>query len=228
MTRTISDYVVETIGPVEQEDGTVLVGRVILDEYGSTDLDCPRDDHSGEDAWEWIEWGNGRQRNEWIGNNFCCKECGAAGGYPDEACSSGYEEADKHIYPDAFRPGLDFWIERYEHGLVRYAPIGESSQVDRQWGVAQGVAIMRFTKPETIGPDDDPDRLLNFCRAVCDEYTSWCNGDIYGYTIHRWPTIAHYETDPDDGELIDSCWGFIGTDQHGDNYALEALKEAMT
>ena len=150
---------------------------MVLDEDGSDILDNPRDDHSGEDAWEWIEWDNGEQRNRWIADNFCCQECGASP--EDEPCPSGYEETDRHIYPDAFRPGLDFWIERYEHSLVRYAPTGESSFFDRQWDVAPGVAIMRFTKPETIGPDDDPDRLLNFARGVCDEYTAWCNGDIY-------------------------------------------------
>jgi hypothetical protein len=200
--------VVETIGPVTQPDGSVLVGRVIWDPDGADFLDCPRDDNSGEEAWEWIEFDDGAQRNEWIA-----------------------EQA--HVIDDVgtvdwFRPGLDFWIERYEHGLVRYAPTGEASMIDRQWDVAPGVAILRFKENHGCGDPNDPDGVLNFVRAVCDEYTAWCNGDIYGYAVYRWPTIAHYETDPDDGELIDACWGFIGGNDHGEPYALEALKEAMS
>lgn len=206
-------------------DHRTITVRVYDEDPAQNWQDCPRDDNSGDDAWEWIEFDSGRERDEWLEANFCCQECGAQWGNEDEACPSGYEESDKHIYPDAFRPGLDFWIERYEHGLVRYAPTGESSRVDRQWDVAPGVALMRFTKPETIGPDDDPDKLLNFARAVCDEYTAWCNGDFYGmlrYELQTTHTPTPFLEPADFTEAwveTDSCWGFLGSD-----YAEETAK----
>lgn len=47
-------------------------------------------------------------------------------------------------------------------------------------------------------------------RLMCEEYTSWANGDCWGYVL-----------EDEDGEQLDSCWGFIGTDA-----AEEAMKEA--
>lgn len=198
-------------------DARTITVRV-YDEDGVGSDDAPCNDYSGEDAWEWIQWDSGRERNEWLESNFCCAECGGQWGNEDEACPSGYEESDKHIYPDAFRPGLDFWIERYEHGLVRYAPTGESSMVDRQWDVAPGVALMRFTKPETIGPDDDPDKLLNFARAVCEEYTDWCNGNYFGMlrfelqTTHQPTPFLELADFTEAWVETDSCWGFLGSE----------------
>lgn len=44
---------------------------------------------------------------------------------------------------------------------------------------------------------------------MLEEYTDWCNGNVYGYTIEA-----------QDGSDIDSCGGFIG-----DTYIVEHLKE---
>jgi hypothetical protein len=198
----------EMIDAYQLDDGTISI--LVPDYDGSSFHDPPNEDHSGDDAWEWISFDSGRERDQWLEDNFCCQECGAQWGAPDEACPSGYEESDKHIYPDAFRPGLDFWIERYEHGLVRYAPIGESSFVDRQWDVAQGVAIFRFKEDHGCGDPNDPEGVLNFVRAVCDEYTAWCNGDYYG--IIRWRKVdSTYVLDQPWVEIA-SCWGFLGYD----------------
>ena len=190
---------------------------VVHDQYGAYDLDNPRDDNSGEDSWEWIEWGSGRERERWLEDNFCCAECGSQWGNEDEACPSGYEESDKHRYPDAFRPGLDFWIEKYDHSLVRYAPTNESSQIDRQWDVAPGVAIVRFKEDHGCG-HVGPGGLLEFVRAVCDAYTDWCNGAVYGIvTFERTrPTDPSGFLAPEDfewsWEQTDSCWGYNGSE----------------
>lgn len=192
---------------------------MVPDEDGGDILDNPRDDQSGEDAWEWIEFDNGQERDEWRLENSVCSVCTKPieWDYDDDAWKHADGKTYRHIIKPAMAPN-DFLIERYEHGLVRYAPIGEASQVDRQWDVAHGVAVIRFTKPETIGPDDNPDKLLNFARGICEEYTSWCNGDIYGMIRFELqppagatstPFLSIDEFVPEWVET-DSCWGFIG------------------
>lgn len=158
------------------------INILVHDPYGGSYLDDPKDDRSGEDAWEWIGFNDGRERDEWRA-----------------------EHGDE--------PNL-VWIERYEHSLVCYAPIGESSQVDRQWDVAEGVAVIRFTKPETFGSP-----LLEVARGICEEYTSWCNGDTYGIVSFRrlspldapnCPVLLPDEFATERWDESGSCWGFIG------------------
>lgn len=209
------------------DDDTIRV--LVPDPDGGHYLDNPSQDNSGDDAWEWIEWDSGSERDSWIEDNFGCAECGAIDPPADEPCPSGYDEDDKHRCESSFRPGLDFWIERYEHGLVRYAPIGESSQIDRQWDVAPGVAIFRFKEGHGCGDKNDPNGVLNFVRAVCDEYTAWCNGDVWGIIEYsRRPPIdaPHCEVLipeeylADAWEETESCWGYL---RH--EWAEQAAKE---
>lgn len=145
----------------------------------------PNEDDSGEDAWEWIEFRNGYERDQWIEDN------------------------------DDWDDGNNVWIERYEHSMVRYAPIGESSRVDRQWDVAQGVAVIRFLKPDIFGSP-----VLEVARAICGEYTDWCNGSVYGIITWRrqlpveaphCPVLIPDEFAAETWHEEGSCWGFIGS-----------------
>jgi hypothetical protein len=178
----------EFVEAYRRPDGSIAV--VIYDPYGAETIDNPSNDNSGDDAWEWIEWDSGRQRNEWI-----------------DAQPEGW-----------FRDGLDFWIERYEHGQVRYAPTGEASMVDRQWDVAPGVAILRFRPDHGCGDKSDPDGVLNFVRGVCDEYTMWCNGETYGVVVYE-RSEQTYLLD-DERHQTDACWGYLGHE-----YAISVAKE---
>lgn len=165
--------------------------------------------------WEWSEgvefelFSDGYERNQWIIDNLeTCAECFS---YKEHHVEG---DADYDADPHDFRPVTEwtdrmFWVERYEHGNVCYALVGESSQIDRMWDVAQGVAIITiaddFTNPEEAA------------RAMLKEYTSWCNGDVYGICEED------FVQDPD-GEWVskgdpDSCWGFIGSE-----YVEETLK----
>ncbi len=178
----------------DEDTITVLVG----DETGGSHLDPPNEDWSGENAWEWIAFDDGQERDEYIG-----RMCDPDDGTP------------------AYRQGFDFWIERYEHSLVRYAPTGEASQVDRQWDVAGGVAIMRFRDDHGCGANGD---TLGFVRGICEEYTSWSNGDCYGIvTFERSKPDPVPFMEPDDFSDVwtegDSVWGFLGYE-----YAQEAAK----
>ena len=45
-------------------------------------------------------------------------------------------------------------------------------------------------------------------RQACEAYAQWCNGDVYGYEIHRLTACGacHGERP----EPVESCWGFYG------------------
>jgi hypothetical protein len=57
---------------------------------------------------------------------------------------------------------------------------------------------------------------VDYAKNVCQEYASWCEGDVWGIVVET------FRLEGDHWEPIDSdsCWGFIGTD-----WAKQALKE---
>lgn len=62
---------------------------------------------------------------------------------------------------------------------------------------------------------------IELAEQACQQYTDWCNGNCYGYTVER-----HTRADADSSwefvEEVDSCWGYVGGD-----YAESVLAEAM-
>lgn len=101
-------------------------------------------------------------------------------------------------------PDRVFLINKYEHGLSRYYRQGDAATSatipDQQWDVSHGCAIY-------IAPDDCPDPA-KYCDSVMEEFTNWCNGDIYG-VCH-----AVYHKEGDSWEIAEdteeACWGYIG------------------
>lgn len=57
-------------------------------------------------------------------------------------------------------------------------------------------------------------KALNSLRAIVAEYSSWLNGDCYGYIIEDM-----------DGEEVDACWGFIGRENAEEQAACAATRE---
>lgn len=100
--------------------------------------------------------------------------------------------------------GRVFTINKYEHGLCRYYRDGDaqtSSRIpDQQWDVSHGCALY-------VAPDDCPDPA-KYCDSVMEEFTNWCNGEIYGicHDVYRKIGDAWKKQDED----CDACWGFIG------------------
>ena len=71
-----------------------------------------------------------------------------------------------------------------------------------------------------IAPEDVTD-ATKYAKSVLSDYTSWCNGDVYGVCV--WKYEREDKTDswgePDRDE---ECWGYIGYD-----YAREELEAQM-
>lgn len=96
-----------------------------------------------------------------------------------------------------------FLVERYEHGLVRYSVAYTGYYPDRRWDVAMGVAVL------TLDDQWEGDDLEAIANSLLDEYSDWCNGNVYGVVEERF-------TLDDAGEWIDddddAMWGVIGDD----------------
>ena len=92
-----------------------------------------------------------------------------------------------------------FPLYKYEHGGVAYSigPFG------CPWDSGQVGYIL-------INPNECP-QPEKYATGVCEEFSQWCNGEVYGYVIEG-----------KDGDHLDSCWGFYGYD-----YALNEGESAL-
>lgn len=109
-------------------------------------------------------------------------------------------------------------LSYFEHGSCHWMVMGESSPgMEFRWdGVRfaglwipdddcmETINARAFKgmeeRPGTTFQDNRRKALLDYARDVCKTYTHWCNGDVYGYTVEL------------DGDQIDSCYGFYGSD----------------
>jgi len=134
-----------------------------------------------------------------------CKHCEEVIAEVQDECyeHDGGHEVDhkwQNMTRVAIEEGRAFLIEKYEHGLVRYALIGESSAVDRQWDVSGAIGVM--VADGDWGDDVD---LADAARNTLQTYTDWCNGNMYGIvhvTYQRARLVRHH---PIIGEGIPQC-----------------------
>lgn len=117
----------------------------------------------------------------------------------------GKEEARELMAEHA---GRAFVIHKYEHGLCCYYRPGskvEAGIPDKRWDVSHGAALF-------IVPDDVPEPE-KYCDSVMEEFTNWCNGEIYGI-CHA--TYNKCSKDGEEWEWVedqtDECWGYIGSE----------------
>lgn len=59
--------------------------------------------------------------------------------------------------------------------------------------------------------------LEEVAEALVEEWQSYCNGSVYGYVV-----------EDENGEEIDSCWGYIGDDIYCEECGIEAAKAELT
>jgi hypothetical protein len=198
----------------ENDDGSVTIRYAVQDNDPMA--------HEWQEGVEFLLFNSGYERDQWIseGPDYC-EDCGGYKAQHNEDGSDFLDDWGDTIDGHEFRPRTEwtdrmFWVERYEHGLVNYALMGESSQVDRRWDVAGGVAVLTV-------PDDvtDPEA---FARSVLEEYTDWCNGDVYGVCEQTYAMDQQDPTKQVDWVSIDeeTCWGFIGQ-----SYTESVLKERL-
>jgi hypothetical protein len=111
-----------------------------------------------------------------------------------------------------YTPDPEGWLERvnsdptldvypvgvFEHGQVRYALAGESIHSNDQWDYCVGACI---AVPNMVNGQGYTD-TGKAARAILEEYTAWCNGEVY----------ALWRVNVDTSET-DVVGGYIGWDQ---------------
>lgn len=151
----------------------------VLSEDGKTLRYAVNDDHCMEYEWqEGVEFAHGNSR--WMG------------------ALRDADEANEWI--DRMSVDHDvFVVDVYEHGNVMFSLSGTGPQC--QFDTARGGAIIAIPNANHEYEFTDTEQAA---RDILAEYTSWCNGDVYGVVEM---------VKGDDGEWVESdltCWGFIG------------------
>jgi hypothetical protein len=115
---------------------------------------------------------------------------GACGTTPDEL--AGWErenEADWFIIP----------LFMYDHSGTMYR-VGRTNPFSCPWDSGR-VGIIALKRSEWGNGAESGDTLFVYAESIAYRYTSWANGECYGYILK----------DSSGSELL-SCWGFIGMD----------------
>jgi len=125
----------------------------------------------------------------------------------DEFFDAVYDENEgryKHIpklgLRNMLKAGTAFMLAYYEHGLCRWSLSGEGPQC--QWDSVQcaGVYILPSDAGNFKAHDTKYAAREAYARSALDEYTDWCNGTCFYYSVEL------------DGEDVESCGGYIGDD----------------
>ncbi|MNU40315.1 hypothetical protein D3C71_290280 [compost metagenome] len=89
----------------------------------------------------------------------------------------------------------------YDHsGIVFRVGAQNPFTVDVDWDTARAGVIALKRSEWGDGAEGD-DKLFEYAQGVAETYSHWANGECFGYVLKD-----------EDGEEIDSCWGFIGMD----------------
>lgn len=83
-----------------------------------------------------------------------------------------------------------FDLFAYEHGNIMFKA-GASNPFGCDFDSGQ-IGIIALKRAEFSGD------LLEIANSICDGYSDWANGEVYGYVIEGV------------GDDNDSCWGFVG------------------
>lgn len=99
-----------------------------------------------------------------------------------------------------------FSVWAYEHGNIMFKAVDIGSENPFSDGWDSGSAGLIALKRAEFGPD-----LLKIANGICETYTDWCNGEVYGFVVEN-----------EDGDQIDSSWSFYG-DPNDDGALTEGL-----
>ena len=101
---------------------------------------------------------------------------------------------------------IPFLLYKYEHGMCMYTAVEKPDDVGYPFNDQWDAGCVGFI----LVPKDSYEEPLEAANSYLSSVTDWCNGSVYGYTIQD-----------DDGEELDSCWGFVGY-EHVEQSAKEA------
>jgi hypothetical protein len=167
------------------------------------------------------EWKAVRLSDTEIAIGYLSQDSGYGGDYWKENESGEYRSLSSFRYADDANEWIEskraegariIMVQRYQHGLVHFSRAGSRSYPDMQWDVGlDGIYI-----PPKDVPDEGVDK---YADAVLQEYTDWCNGNVFGVII---VTLTLDDNGLAIAEESEETWCHIG-----DEWAKEALLDSM-
>lgn len=124
---------------------------------------------------------------------------------------------------------LFYLVDKYEHGNVHYSVASSSSYPDKQWDVSSGCGVfipcqdVQDSYKKMKRKDGEAEAFAHFVKdsnSVLDEYSKWCNGEVYGYSV-----VVYNKQ----GVVLeeDECWGFIG-EEYANQEKLSVMQNYVT
>jgi hypothetical protein len=123
----------------------------------------------------------------WLHRRYSDPAKGACGKTPDEVAAWSKANAKAWFV-------TPLWM--YDHSGIALG-VGERNPFHCPWDSGR-IGIVALRRDEW-GPKSQV-KYLETAQTIVETYAQWCNGECYGYRIEE------------DGEEIDSCYGFIGMD----------------
>ena len=168
--------------------------------------------------------------DDWLAVEDECEPCGGDGwkGGRDPTDYEECETCEGDGYTTSTHPDVLAVMSYYEHGSCRWM-VGESVVPDHGGFDTVGVAGVIVWN----GGDNDRawwwNDLTNMKRreildAIAVEYTMWCNGETYAYSLEGLSMCGECGHIASDTIIeIDSCGGIIGTER-----LIEMIREEMS
>jgi len=129
-----------------------------------------------------------------------------------------YSFSNRHVnykHPDSIEnlekdveEGFAFLLSYFSHGGCVWSLRGEGPSCP--WDSVDVAGVLILDKEEW--KDEPVEKRENFARSLIQEYTKWCNGEIFGFSLS---TL--------DKEIVDSCWGFFDKES-----LIESVKDVLT
>ena len=105
--------------------------------------------------------------------------------------------------------GTAFMLDYFEHSGCIWSLSGAGPQC--RWDTTRNAGIMLFENPKDMGAKTYEDRAKD-AKNFLEIYTDWANGYGHGYSIET-----------EEGEIIDSCFGFY--DSEADHTVSEIISQ---
>ncbi len=108
--------------------------------------------------------------------------------------------------------GLAHFVSCYQHSGIQWGLRGEVHQC--RWDTAQIAGLLIWEhKPGELSKDKE--QRTKDARTCLAQYTAWCNGECYGFSV------SEVDEDGEEIEAHDSCFGFIVADKADAIYFFE-------
>jgi len=98
-------------------------------------------------------------------------------------------------------------VYMYEHSGVAYS----TSAFGCAWDSGQ-VGFIHCNPSSEIAQGMEEEAIKKALAAEVEVYSTWANGEVYGYTLEEFVPAACGDPTHGEWEHFDSCWGFYGMD----------------